>query len=74
MRTLAALALLLAGTALIRPGAVMDAQGTETISVAMVIMGEMNFGYVAALAMIQAALLFVAFILFRLLHRSFLEN
>ena len=50
------------------------AQGTETLSVAMVIMGEMNFGYVAALAMIQAALLFAAFILFRLAHSSFLEN
>jgi iron(III) transport system permease protein len=50
------------------------AQGTETISVAMVIMGEMNFGYVAALAMIQAALLFGAFVLFRLTRRSVLEN
>jgi iron(III) transport system permease protein len=50
------------------------AQGTETISVAMVIMGEMNFGYVAALAVVQAALLFVAFALFRLTRSSLLEN
>ncbi|MPZ44244.1 MAG: ABC transporter permease subunit [Betaproteobacteria bacterium] len=50
------------------------AQGTETISVAMVIMGEMNFGYVAALAVIQALLLFVAFVLFRLTRSSLLEN
>ena len=50
------------------------AQGTETISVAMVIMGEMNFGYVAALAVVQAVLLFVAFVLFRLTRSSLLEN
>ena len=50
------------------------AQGTETISVAMVIMGEMNFGYVAALAVVQAVLLFVAFALFRLTRSSLLEN
>jgi iron(III) transport system permease protein len=50
------------------------AQGTETISVAMVIMGEMNFGYVAALAVIQALLLFVAFVLFRLTRSSLLES
>jgi len=50
------------------------AQGTETISVAMVIMGEMNFGYVAALAVIQALLLFLAFALFRLTRSSMLES
>ena len=50
------------------------AQGTETISVAMVIMGEMNFGYVAALAVVQALLLFAAFVLFRLTRSSLLEN
>lgn len=50
------------------------AQGTETISVAMVIMGEMNFGYVAALAVIQALLLFTAFVLFRLTRSSLLES
>ena len=50
------------------------AQGTETISVAMVIMGEMNFGYVAALAVIQALLLVAAFALFRLTRSSFLEG
>jgi iron(III) transport system permease protein len=50
------------------------AQGTETISVAMVIMGEMNFGYVAALAVIQALLLFAAFVLFRLTRSSLLES
>lgn len=49
------------------------AQGTETISVAMVIMGEMSFGYVAALAVIQALLLVLAFGLFRLTRSAFLE-
>lgn len=50
------------------------AQGTETISVAIVIMGERNFGYVAALAVLQALLLFAAFALFRLTRSSLLEN
>ena len=40
----------------------------------MVIMGEMNFGYVAALAVIQALLLVAAFALFRLTRSSFLEG
>jgi iron(III) transport system permease protein len=39
------------------------AQGTETISVAMLILSEQNFLYVAALAVIQVALLGGAFIL-----------
>ncbi len=39
------------------------AQGTETISVAMLILSEQNFLYVAALAVVQVALLGGAFIL-----------
>jgi len=39
-----------------------------------VIMGERNFGYVAALAVLQALLLFAAFALFRLTRSSLLEN
>lgn len=50
------------------------AQGTETISVAMVVLGEQNFGYVAALAVVQTVMLAAAFLLFRLTHSSILEN
>ena len=46
------------------------AQGTETISVAMVILSERSSGYVAALAMIQLALLLSAFAVFRLTRTS----
>jgi iron(III) transport system permease protein len=50
------------------------AQGTETISVAMVILGEQNFGHVAALAMVQTLVLVAAFMLFRLTRSSILES
>jgi iron(III) transport system permease protein len=38
-------------------------QGTETISVAMLLLSEQNFLYVAALAIVQVALLSLAFAL-----------
>ncbi len=50
------------------------AQGTETLSVAMVILGEQNFGHVAALAMVQTLMLVAAFMLFRLTRSSILES
>jgi iron(III) transport system permease protein len=50
------------------------AQGTETISVAMVILGEQNFGHVAALAVVQTLMLAAAFMLFRLTRSSILES
>ena len=40
------------------------AQGTETISVALVVLSDRNFGYVAALAIAQVVLLLGAFFLF----------
>jgi iron(III) transport system permease protein len=40
------------------------AQGTETISVALVVLSDRNFGYVAALAIAQLVLLLGAFFLF----------
>lgn len=46
------------------------AQGTETISVALVILSERNAGFVAALAVIQLLLLLVAFVLFRATRAS----
>jgi iron(III) transport system permease protein len=46
------------------------AQGTETISVALVILSENNFGYVAALAVIQLCLLLLGFALFRATRSS----
>jgi iron(III) transport system permease protein len=46
------------------------AQGTETISVALVALGERNFGYVAALAVIQLLLLLSAFALFKATRAS----
>lgn len=49
------------------------AQGTETVSVAMVILGEQNFGQVAALAVIQTLMLAAAFVLFRATRSSILE-
>jgi iron(III) transport system permease protein len=49
-------------------------QGTETLSVAMVILGEQNFGYVAALAVVQTFILAVAFGLFRLTRSSIIEG
>jgi len=48
------------------------AQGTETISVALVILSEQNFGYVAALAVIQVVLLLGGFFLMRRNAATFL--
>ena len=42
------------------------ASGTETISVAMLLLSENSVGYVAALALIQLVLLLIGFSLFRL--------
>jgi iron(III) transport system permease protein len=49
------------------------AQGTETISVALVVLSERSFGYVAALAVIQLMLLLMAFSLFRATRASLIE-
>jgi iron(III) transport system permease protein len=48
------------------------AQGTETISVALVILSEQNFGYVAALAVIQVMMLLTGFFLMRWCSPHFL--
>jgi iron(III) transport system permease protein len=50
------------------------AQGTETISVALVILSERNFGYVSALAVIQLVLLLGAFALFRITRTSIVQS
>lgn len=50
------------------------AQGTETISVAMVILSEQNIGFVAALAVIQAVMLAAAFTLLRRTRSSILGS
>ena len=50
------------------------AQGTETISVAMVILSERSSGYVAALAVIQLVMLLAAFTLFRLTRTSIAQG
>ena len=42
------------------------ASGTETISIAMLLLSENSVGYVAALALIQLVLLLIGFSLFRL--------
>lgn len=49
------------------------AQGTETISVALVILSEHSIGRVAALAVIQLALLMVAFSLLRATRASLMQ-
>jgi iron(III) transport system permease protein len=49
-------------------------QGTETISVALVLLAERSPGYVAALAMIQLVLLLAAFGAFRLSGASFSQE
>lgn len=49
------------------------AQGTETISVALVVLSERSFGYVAALAVIQLLLLLMAFSLFRATRASLIQ-
>ena len=50
------------------------AQGTETISVALVLLSERSFGYVAALAVIQLCLLLGAFAVFRLSRASLAQS
>jgi iron(III) transport system permease protein len=50
------------------------AQGTETISVALVILSERSFGFVAALAVIQLILLLCAFTVFRLTGASIAQS
>ena len=42
------------------------AQGTETISVAMVVLSERSSGYVAALAVVQLVMLLAAFVVFQI--------
>ncbi len=49
------------------------AQGTETISVALVVLSERSSGFVAALAVIQLLLLLMAFSLFRASRASLLQ-
>lgn len=50
------------------------AQGTETISVALVILSERSFGFVAALAVIQLIMLLAAFALFRATRVSIVQS
>jgi iron(III) transport system permease protein len=50
------------------------AQGTETVSVALVVLSERSFGYVAALAVIQLMLLLMAFSLFRATRASLIQT
>jgi iron(III) transport system permease protein len=49
------------------------AQGTETISVALVVLSERSSGFVAALAVIQLLLLLIAFSLFRATRASLIQ-
>jgi iron(III) transport system permease protein len=50
------------------------AQGTETISVALVVLSDRNFGYVAAFAVMQVVLLLAAFFLFQRTGATILER
>lgn len=50
------------------------AQGTETISVALVLLSERSAGYVAALAVIQLVMLLAAFVLFRMTRASLVQS
>jgi iron(III) transport system permease protein len=50
------------------------AQGTETISVALVVLSERSFGYVAALAVVQLMLLLMAFSFFRATRASLIQT
>ncbi len=50
------------------------AQGTETISVAMIALGERDFSLVATLAVVQAVMLGTAFLLFRRTQSSLVDN
>jgi iron(III) transport system permease protein len=49
------------------------AQGTETISVALVVLSERSSGFVAALAVIQLVLLLLAFALFRATRAALIQ-
>ena len=49
-------------------------QGTETISIALVVLSEQNFGYVAALAVTQVAMLLGAFFLLQRTGGAFLDR
>ena len=49
------------------------AQGTESISVALVVLSERSSGFVAALAVIQLVLLLMAFTLFRASRASLIQ-
>ncbi|HWL80677.1 MAG TPA: iron ABC transporter permease [Roseomonas sp.] len=50
------------------------AQGTETISVALVLLADRSAGYVAALAVVQLVLLLLAFTLFRLTRTTVTQS
>jgi iron(III) transport system permease protein len=50
------------------------AQGTETISVAMVVLSERSSGYVAALAVVQLILLLLAFAVFHFSRASLFQR
>jgi iron(III) transport system permease protein len=50
------------------------AQGTETISVALVILSDRSFGHVAALAVIQLLILLAAFIVLKVTRASIVQN
>lgn len=50
------------------------AQGTETISVALVILSERSFGFVAALAVVQLVMLLCAFVVFRLSGAAIVQH
>jgi iron(III) transport system permease protein len=50
------------------------AQGTETISVALVLLADRSSGYVAALAVVQLVLLLLAFAMFRLTRTSISQS
>ena len=49
------------------------ASGTETISIAMLLLSENSVGYVAALALVQLFLLLSGFMLFRLTKVSAIQ-
>lgn len=50
------------------------AQGTETISVALVLLADRSAGYVAALAVVQLVLLLLAFTMFRLTRTTVTQS
>lgn len=50
------------------------AQGTETISVALVLLSERSSGYVAALAVIQLLILLFAMVLFKVTRTSLIQD